>query len=413
MARVRSCAVDAPTAAALAAAVRAGADPRDLVEQALARTAEVDGALGAFVLVDAEGARREAAARASEEPRGPLHGVPVGVKDLFDVAGQVTRAGSGVPAGPPAARDAAAVRALRAAGAVVLGRTRTHEFAWGITTQSEVQGGTRNPHDLGRVPGGSSGGSAAAVAAGLVPLALGTDTGASIRLPAAWCGLVGHKPSYGLVDLTGAVPLAASLDHGGALVRDARDARLALAVLGVELAPEAPTAGLRWARVDGLEDDLPDGEAVALPEGVAEVYRCVQAPEALAWHRATGRWPQHAAAYGRETRGHLERAERITEEQRAHGRAGREALRRWAAALFARVDLLLLPVATVPPPRVGDDAHLRAATIPWTALANLAGLPACSVPRGRDADGLPRSVQVVGPVGADARVLDAARDLAR
>ena len=130
---------------------------------------------GAFVHVDPDAARAEARSRRGGV--GPLQGVPVGVKDLYDVAGQATRAGSEVPAGPPAAADSAAVARLRAAGAVVLGRTRTHEFAWGITTQHPRRGGTRNPHDLDRVPGGSSGGSAAAVAAGVVPLALGTDTG--------------------------------------------------------------------------------------------------------------------------------------------------------------------------------------------------------------------------------------------
>ena len=228
-----------------------------------------------------------------------------------------------------------------------------------------------------------------------------------------WCGLVGHKPTYGRVDLTGVLPLAASLDHGGALVRDAADARLALEVLSGPLEPERPTTGLRWARAGDLVDGLPDADEVVLPEGIADCYRWTQGPEALAWHRATGRWPRHAAAYGTETRGNLERAERVTAEQQERARVQRAELRCWAAALFARVDLLLLPVATVPPPLAGDDARLRDAVIPWTALANLAGLPACSVPRGLDADGLPTSVQVVGPVGADARVLDAARDLAR
>lgn len=406
-------AISAPTAAQLAVEVRSGrTDPRELVEQALARIAEVDGELGAFVLVDADRARKQAADRAAESPRGPLHGVPVAVKDLFDVAGQTTRAGSAVPTGPPADTDAPAVARLRDAGAVIVGRTRTHEFAWGLTTQHESQGSTRNPYDSERVPGGSSGGSAAAVAAGMVPLALGTDTGCSIRLPAAWCGLVGHKPTYGLVPLAGVVPLAASLDHGGALVRDAADARLALEVLtGRPLAPEKSTAGLRWARAGGLTNDLPDGEPAELPRGLAETYRLVQAPDALAHHQAAGWWPQRAEHYGRGVRANLERAERITPAQVEQGRREREQLRRWAEELFTRVDLLLLPVSTVPPPLAGDDEHLREAVMPWTALANLVGLPACSVPRGLDEAGLPRAVQVVGPPGADARVLDAARDL--
>ena len=187
----------APDAVELASDVRGGRrTPTELVEEALQRLALVEPELHAFVSVDADRARAEAEVLTAEAAdgrfRGPLHGVPVAVKDLFDVAGEVTGAGSRVPpTGLPATSDAPAVARLRAAGAVVVGRTRTHEYAWGMTTQHESLGGARNPWDTGRTPGGSSGGSAVAVAAGVVPLALGTDTAASIRLPAAWCGLVG------------------------------------------------------------------------------------------------------------------------------------------------------------------------------------------------------------------------------
>ncbi len=433
---------DAPTAAALAADVRRGrADPVELVEQALERLAACDGDVRAFVEVDAEGAMAAAAERTAAvrrgDPLGPLHGVPVAVKDLYDVQGQVTRAGSRVPPGPPAGRDAAAVALLRAAGAVVLGRTRTHEFAWGLTTQHPELGGTRNPWDLDRVPGGSSGGSAAAVAAGVVPLALGTDTGCSIRLPAAWCGLVGHKPTYGLVPLEGVLPLAPSMDHGGALVHDVADARLALQVLGVELAAPAPVRGLRL----GVVRDLPPSSAgvgrllaaavdraadlagrmqpVALPlaDRVQELYGLVQAGEALAWHRGTGRWPSHAADYGEDVRGRLARCEQVTPEQRLAAAELRAELRRQLAAVFEQVDLLLLPVATTGPsptatPDLVETGDLRAAVLPWTVPANLGGLPACSTPVGLDDHGLPVGLQVLGPPGADARVLDLAGALA-
>ncbi len=436
-------AVPAPSAGELAAAVRAGRTaPEELVERALARLEEVDGRLGAFVRVDAEWARREARELSRRRPAGPLAGVPVGVKDLFDVAGEATRAGSVVPAGPPAVRDAVAVARVRAAGAVVLGRTRTHEFAWGMTTQSERCGSTRNPWDLTRVPGGSSGGSAAAVAAGIVPLGLGTDTGCSIRLPSAWCGLVGHKPSHGLVPLAGCVPLAPSLDCGGALVRTVADARLVLEVLqNRPLAPPAPVAGLRFGvvpagpgalrpevaraveRAAGRAEELGVVREVRLPlaDRLVELYALTQGPEALAWHRRTGRWPSSADAYGPDVRAHLERCERQAPEQVARAAVEREDLRRRTAALFEEVDLLLLPVVGGGPPPVdaptvvdlpAGPAPLRAAVLPWTALGNLCGLPACSVPAGRDDDGLPIGVQVVGPVGADARVLDAADALA-
>jgi len=431
-------AAQAPTARALAADVRAGrTDPRELVEQALARLAEVDDVVRAFVHVDADGARAQAQRRAAEGRRGgPLHGVPVAVKDLFDVAGQPTAAGSRVPPGPAATADATALARLRAAGAVVIGRTRMHEFAWGLTTWHPELGGTRNPHDPRRTAGGSSGGSAAAVAAGVVPLALGTDTGCSLRLPAAWTGLVGHKPTHGSTPAAGVVPLAPSLDVVGALVRDAADARLALEVLGGRALPpprEAP--GLRVGRVrapatsaavgaaldaaaarfaDVVEVDLP------LAGRLEQLYGVVMGVEALQVHRSRGWWPAHGDAYGTDVRGRLERSAQITSAQRAEAAVLRAELCRRTDALLSDVDLLLLPVASCGPSRTGapderpDDAGpLRAAVLPWTVLANLCGLPACAVPAGLDDDGLPLAVQVVGARGRDTTVLDAASMLER
>lgn len=424
------------TARALAAAVRRGeADPVDLVEQALERLG--DDPLAAFERVDADAARQEARGRRGGD--GPLQGVPVGVKDLYDVAGQTTRASSEVPAGEPAAADSTAVARLRAAGAVVLGRTRTHEWAWGITTQHPRRGGTRHPVDPSRVPGGSSGGSAAAVASGVVPLALGTDTGASIRLPAAWCGLVGFKPTHGSVPLDGVVPLGPSLDTGGALVTDVADARLAHEVLsGRALDAPQQVGGLRlgvvrgdraWAGEERLQEAAERAGAAGLvlseqawplAERLVTVYGAVQGAEALAWHRSTGRWPTHAEAYGDDVRALLQRCEGLTPEVVQAAQAEREELRRRLADLFREVDVLLAPVAACGPSttaepnsRPGGGGPLREAVLPWTVPANLAGLPACSVPAGVDEDGLPVGVQVVGPPGADARVLDVAAALAR
>jgi aspartyl-tRNA(Asn)/glutamyl-tRNA(Gln) amidotransferase subunit A len=433
----------------LAAAIRSGRrDPVEVVEAALARIEAVDAEVGAFVAVDAEGARRKALDRwrtmRDGGPLGPLHGVPLGVKDLFDVAGQPTRAGSMVPPDPAAERDAVAVSRLRAAGAVVVGRTRTHEFAWGLTTQHPVLGGTRNPHDLERIPGGSSGGSAAAVAAGMVPVALGTDTGCSLRLPAAFCGVVAHKPSYGLVPTDGVLPLAPSLDHAGALVRTVADARFTLGVLaGVPLAVPAATAGLRVGLVESsaaprtsaavgqllqaaasrLASRVRRIGVISLPlaDRLADIYRCEQGREALAWHRATHRWPAHAAGYGADVRARLRAAEQIPAAESAEASRLRAELRVRMDRLFAEVDVVAMPVASCGPSRVtdpdtvqvdGQHGDLRAAVLPWTVLANLGGWPACSVPIGRDDDGLPVGVQIVGPVGADARVLDVAAEVA-
>jgi aspartyl-tRNA(Asn)/glutamyl-tRNA(Gln) amidotransferase subunit A len=434
-------ACDAPTASELAAAVRAGStDPVELAEDALDRIAECDDDVRAFVEVDRDVVRAEARQRARQgRAGGPLHGVPVAVKDLYDIAGQATHAGSRVPAGPATTRDAVAVQRLRAAGAVVVGRTRTHEFAWGLTTWHPELGGTRNPHDLSRTVGGSSGGSAAAVAAGVVPLGLGTDTGCSLRLPAAWCGLVGHKPTHGAVPLTGVVPLAPSLDVAGAVVRDVADARLVLEVLtGRALPPLADVRTLRVGRVDAPDSTaavhraldaaaaVMDGwhgvREVELPQAdrLEQLYGVVMGGEALAQHRESGWWPEHAALYGADVRARLERSQALTREQLGAAARQREQLRQAVDQLWEAVDLLLLPVASCGPSRTASPDQrpdsggpLRSAVLPWTVTANLCGLPACAVPAGLDDDGLPVAVQVVGPPGSDARVLDAAAALTR
>ncbi len=454
-------AVGAPDAGTLAAGVRAGRlDPVEIVDTTLDRIGAVDGEVGAFVELDAAGARRQAEelrrSLRSGETAGPLAGVPLAVKDLFDVAGSVTRGGSRVPAGPAAQRDATAVTRLRRAGAIVVGRTRTHEFAWGLTTQHPVLGGTRNPWDLTRIPGGSSGGSAAAVAAGMAAVGLGTDTGCSIRLPAAFCGLVGHKPTFGTVPTDGVLPLAPSLDHVGALVRTVADARLVLGLLADESpAPPAPVGGLRVGvlRGNGLPEpagplgDLIDGAVRRLAAAVAsvvevelrgaerlvDVYRVEQGREALPWHRETGRWPRHERLYGDDVRARLAACETLTADDLAESARLRADLRDDVGRLFDQADVLVLPVAACSPSRVedpdrgvlpspvggrtgtdekGQHGDLRAAVLPWTVPANLGGWPACSVPIGRDPDGLPVAVQVVGPAGSDARVLDVAAVMA-
>ncbi|HVF20496.1 MAG TPA: amidase [Mycobacteriales bacterium] len=430
------------TAAGQAAAVASGeTTSAELVDAALSRIEEYDGEVRAFVHIAAERARAEARALDEElragRLRGPLHGVPVAVKDIFDVAGEVTPAGSLVPPGPPAVADALAVRRLRDAGAVVVGRTRTHEFAWGLTTRHPVLGGTHNPHDRSRVTGGSSGGSAAAVAGGVVPIALGTDTAGSIRLPAAWCGVVGHKPTWGLVPVEGVVPLAPTFDHAGALTSDVADARLALSVLagtpirrarhdprglrvGLVRTPDYVQTGERATAAvqrvaDALSDDGAEVEVLDLPDPIqlVAVFLAVQSGEALAWHRGTGRWPDHADLYGADVAERLRAA-------KAHdltAAAQLPEIRAAAAAAMSLVDVLVMPVAASGPSSVLDPDHvdidgapadLRLAVLAHTLLASVCGLPACAVPAGTESDGLPLGVQVVGAAGADALVLDVA-----
>ena len=417
----------------------------DLVERSLL-AAEAD-PLSAFVALAEDRSRAEARALDAElaagRIRGPLHGIPVAVKDLYDVADEVTTAGSRLPpTGRPAQADAEAVRLLRAAGAVVIGRTRTHEYAWGLITQHESLGGSRNPYDPTRVTGGSSGGSAAAVASGIVPLALGTDTAGSIRLPAAWCGLVGHKPSYGRVSLRGVVPLAPSFDHAGALVRTVGDARVALAVLSGVAVRKAPRRDLADVRI-GLPT-YPDSPAVdaeieatvqsavrtaeragaqiasvTMPSwpDLLEVFRTVQAIEALAYHRGLGHWPDHADGYGSDVRERLTMADSISSAKAAEMARRLSAIRLEVAAQMADVDVLLQPVTGSAPSAVtapdvvhvnGTPTDLRGCVLPWTLLASVCGLPACAVPAGFDRSGMPIGLQVIGRWGDDDGVLDVA-----
>ena len=218
------------TLASLAAAIRDGKlSPREAVQAALERIERADPALNAFLTVRADEALAEADALGP--PSGPLHGVPIGVKDVIDVAGTRTTAASKVLADNVASADAIVVGRLRAAGAIVVGKLNTHEFAWGATTTSAAFGPARNPWDTERICGGSSGGSGAAVAADLVPGALGTDTAGSVRIPAAFCGVTGIRPTTGRVPNRGVIPVSWTYDTVGPLARTAEDCALLLEVL--------------------------------------------------------------------------------------------------------------------------------------------------------------------------------------
>ena len=218
----------------------------DQVEASLAAIAEHGARTNAFILVDAEGARAAAEAVDDERKRGidrgPLHGMPISIKDLIDIAGQPTTAASRVRAGHVATRDAPVVERLREAGAVLIGKTNLHEFALGTTSEETAFGAVHNPHDVSRSPGGSSGGSAAAVAVGMGLASIGSDTGGSIRIPAAACGIVGLKPTLGEVPTDGVVPLCLTFDHVGPLTQSVADAAAIWAVLAGRPIPriEAP-----------------------------------------------------------------------------------------------------------------------------------------------------------------------------
>jgi aspartyl-tRNA(Asn)/glutamyl-tRNA(Gln) amidotransferase subunit A len=365
------------------------------VEALEACEARVDPRLGAFQATCWDRAREEArvaeAAWARREPTGPLCGVPLAVKDLIDTAGVVTARGSRIFAEFVPDADAECVRRCRAAGAVVVGKTTTHEFAWGMSMWGhDGEALTRNPRDPERMTGGSSGGSAAAVAAGMAPLALGTDTGGSIRLPAGWCGIHGFKPTHGLLSLEGVWPLAPALDHVGPMAASARDCALLFEVLG---GPRVTVADAREPRVAGSEA-LPDG-AVA-----ADVYRVLMLREALETHRRAGLWPERAGEYTPGVRERLELAEAVTDDEVAWARGELDRMHARMEAVFAEFDLVRSPVAATGPPRIADRIDPRDVAAAHVVPQDLMGLPALALPDG---------TQLTGPRGADARVLAAAR----
>ena len=404
--------------------------PVEVVRALLERIEAADPGLGAFTAICAERALAEArtaeSGYAAGEAAGPLAGVPFAAKDLFDSAGVRTTYGSPMFAGHVPDRDAAALAAVRAAGGILLGKTQTHEFAWGITTVNPAMGTTHNPWLRERVAGGSSGGSAAALAAGLVPLALGSDTGGSIRIPAAFCGVCGLKPTYGRVATDGVWPLAPSLDHAGPMARTPADLALLLAAMEGSPAMDPPAHGVLGGATVVTCPELPvPGETLATFEALGaqvverpfygaaralDLFRVIQGAEAARVHRDAGLWPGRAAEYGDDVRGQLERAG-ATLDDYAAATLGREALRAEMSGLVRDGALLVTPVAPVPPPPVdGDHSGFRAAVLPCTVPHDLTGLPSCAVRSGFDELGLPVGIQIAGAAWADERVLGAALD---
>lgn len=426
--------------------------PVILTQTTLDWIASIESTLNAFITVMADEAL--AAAREAEREiatgryRGPLHGVPVGVKDLCETRGVRTTAGSRSLADWVPDRDATVVRRLRAAGAVIVGKLNLHELAYGATGVNEHTGSARNPWDPERITGGSSSGSAAAVAARECFAALGTDTGCSIRIPAALCGVVGLKPTYGRVSLHGVLPLASSLDHVGPMTRSVPDAALVLqAIAGHD--PEDPLSmdvpvgdyaahldtGARALRVGVLSPDAFGECAPEVLEGFAGAVdafrglgaRCVNVSfTSLAewWEAGTAIILAEAAethsqsleavpeSLGEDVRELLYLGRQVPAVQYVRAARLRDALRRGAAdeALLGGADVLLLPMSPILPPRFAD---LRSDD-PMAALArnatpfDVSGHPAISVPAGISTTGLPVALQIVGRHWDEATVLRAA-----
>jgi aspartyl-tRNA(Asn)/glutamyl-tRNA(Gln) amidotransferase subunit A len=402
------------------------------LERALAAIAEHNPRTNAFILVDEAGAR--AAARAVDEERrrgvdrGPLHGMPISVKDLIDVAGQPTTAASRVRRGHVAAADAPIVRRLREAGAVFIGKTNLHEFALGTTSEESAYGPVRNPHDLTRSAGGSSGGSAAAVATGMGVASIGSDTGGSIRIPAAACGVVGLKPSVGEVPTEGVVPLSTTLDHVGPLARTVEDAAAVWAVLSGRPVPRIDppraftlgalggyftallTAEVRAAFENAL-DCLRACGATIVPrtvqgtEAIVETYTSISLAEAAHWHAPT--LDSRGSEYQPPVRERLERGRAIRAVSYFRAMDVREQLTRAVDAALDGCDALVLPTLPIVAPLLGsvdvtmdngDALPVRAAMLRLTQLFNITGHPAISLPIA--SPGLPVGMQLVGQRGA-------------
>jgi amidase len=431
--------------------------PRELVETYLERIERLDPQLNAFRVVFAERALAEADQAGARQRAGgdrPLLGVPVAIKDDIDVAGEVTTWG-GTAHGPPAGEDAEVVRRLRAAGAIVLGKTNVPELMIWPFTESARFGATRNPWDTGRTPGGSSGGSAAAVAAGLVGVALGSDGGGSIRIPAGCCGLFGLKPQRGRVSLMPRHRAWHGLSVNGGLTRSVRDTALLLDVIA--------------GAIEGDDDrapapDQPFQAAAAEPPGKLRIAVSAKVPPGLLarvnrevrrsldetaellrglGHQVTNEDPDYGLAgiafIGRYLRGIHDDAESVAYpdrlEPRTRGMArmgglisdrllqrilrGEQRYAQRMNSVFEHHDVVMTPTFATPPPRIGRwegrgalwTFNGVAAFVPYCAVFNHTGQPAAAVPAGYTADGLPLSVQLVGRLNDEATLLSLAAQI--
>jgi aspartyl-tRNA(Asn)/glutamyl-tRNA(Gln) amidotransferase subunit A len=426
--------------------------PVELTNACLARIERLNPLLNAFITVTAPQALAEARAAESEiakgRRRGALHGIPIALKDLFDTAGVRTTAASAIFADRVPSEDAEVVRRLKAAGAVLVGKLNMQEFAYGDTSAQSHFGPVRNPWNRDFVAGGSSGGSAAAVAAGLCYGALGSDTGGSIRQPAAYCGIVGLKPTYGLVSTRGVVPLSWSLDHVGPMCRTTADSALLLQVIaGYDPLDTNSLAGTPPDYVKAMRQNVsrlrlgiprspfyenldPEIEqavnrAVQVLAGMTASIRDVELPryatipvvgaEAYAFHAPY--FTKTPELYQPVTRRRLQGGATVTASAYVEGRRELDRLRRAVGAVFSTVDVLVTPTTPVLPVTVQDGVN-DPGTPPAGGVAlslrntqpfDIYGLPSISIPCGFTRSGLPIGLEISGPHLGDGVVLAAAR----
>jgi aspartyl-tRNA(Asn)/glutamyl-tRNA(Gln) amidotransferase subunit A len=427
----------------------------ELVSESLDRIQDLNPKLNAFMTVTADAALR-AARRCDEElaagrDRGSLHGIPVALKDNFYTKGVLTTGGSKLFAGHVPDYDSAVAEKLQDAGAVIVGKTGMHELAYGITSHNVHFGAVRNPHNFDRIPGGSSGGSGAAVQSGMVFMAMGSDTGGSIRIPAAYCGTVGLKPTFGRVSRYGMFPLGYSLDHAGPLTRTCRDAVESLnAIAGYD--PRDASCSRRPVENIRLEEPLylkdlkvgyPEnfffdrvepavGKAVQqaiqqigelgatvipvkLPDiaAINTAGRLILLAEASAWLE-----PFHLtrrADISPEVLALLDQGRLVSATAYVNAQRARRLLAREFAQVWKKVDVLFTPTIPMGAPPQGSstvtlggvEEDVRAATTKFVRPFNVLGLPALSVPCGLTEENLPIGLQIVGPPYGERRVLTA------
>jgi aspartyl-tRNA(Asn)/glutamyl-tRNA(Gln) amidotransferase subunit A len=430
--------------------------PVEVTEAYLERIERLNPSLNAYITVTADQARAQARSAEAEIQRGayrgPLHGVPLGIKDLLDVAGVPNTMGSKILRSNVPSADATAVARLKTAGAIILGKQNLHEFAFGITSENPHYGAVRNPWNTERVPGGSSGGTAAAVAAGLCVAGLGSDTGASIRAPASFCGVVGLKPTYGRVSRAGALPLAWSLDHVGPLARSVADCAVLLqAIAGFD--PRDPGSatdevpdfsgdlerGLRGVRVgmpreyffetvepeverlvreaiQTLADLGASVQAISLPHvSHAQVAgNVIMSSEAASWHATWLR--ERPEDYGEDVLARIRGGQLVRAVDYLASQQMRTLIQQDFAQAFEQVDVVVGPTAPLVAPPIGRtlepggplNVPPRSIANRTTVPCNLTGMPAISVPCGFSQDGLPVGLQIMAPAFAEPLLLSVA-----
>ncbi|EPZ51575.1 amidase [Alicyclobacillus acidoterrestris] len=427
----------------------------ELTNHCLERIQSVNPDLNAFLSVSDDYARQRAAAvdtlyETFPEALGPLAGIPISIKDLIDTSFSKTTYGSQIYRDFQPQANATVVNRLEQAQAVIVGKTHLHEFAYGITNENPHFGPARNPVDRERMTGGSSGGSAASVKAALVLASIGTDTGGSIRIPASLTGIVGYKPTHGLVPVDGVLPLAQTLDHVGPLTRTVRDAALVTDVLtGAHGTSQSLFAALDQAAHTPLCIGIPQGlidrfgtapvkrhfasilgflqekglvihqEEIRFDENeVATHQGNIQGAEAFAVHQA--RLQAHRHLYGADVLERLETSGQVSAQEYIQSLTFRTVFQRVIEQWFVNLDVILLPTTPVTAPKLGTEyidiaegtTHIRPLMTRFTNPWNLSGVPAISIPAGT-IDGLPFGLQLVGGMGRDAQLLRIAEQVER